>query len=194
MNATYVKAPQSVGSILREARKRLKLGQEEAADSVGVTRTTVSNHERGFSTPDGELLHRYAKLYKLPVHELMDAAGEAPSVTRMSQAALVAMFAILLNLAKQGVDESRLEALHQQLLDPSVRARLAALPVGATEEERVIKGMRFLAVQLLSTEKQEAILPHALRVAEDEVDAAVPDDDSGAAPTRRRKRGARRTR
>ncbi len=42
------------GTMMRQARDRLGLTQAELAEKVGVTQVTISNWEKGKSTPEGE--------------------------------------------------------------------------------------------------------------------------------------------
>lgn len=72
----------SLAEALRENRRRCKMTQEFVAESLGVSRQAVSKWENGTSDPSTSNLFALAKLYGIPVEELLNAAerGEgAPS-------------------------------------------------------------------------------------------------------------------
>ncbi|ANY67277.1 hypothetical protein BBD42_12945 [Paenibacillus sp. BIHB 4019] len=49
---------------LKSLRKRKKLTQEEAANKLGMARTTYSGYERGTSEPDFETLAKISAFYQ----------------------------------------------------------------------------------------------------------------------------------
>lgn len=72
----------SLAEALRENRRRCKMTQEFVAESLGVSRQAVSKWENGTSDPSTSNLFALAKLYGIPVEELLNAVerGEdAPS-------------------------------------------------------------------------------------------------------------------
>lgn len=54
---------------IRELRKRLRLGQEEFADLVGVSQGTISKWERGEDSPRLENVRKLAELAREPVSD-----------------------------------------------------------------------------------------------------------------------------
>ncbi len=56
---------------LKEFRKRAGLSQEEAAERLGVSHSTVSRHERGLQGFTQDDLRHYADLYKCSPVELI---------------------------------------------------------------------------------------------------------------------------
>ena len=64
------------GQLMRRARKDADLSQEEVADAIGLTRTSISNIENGRQKV---LLHTYGKLLQILKLEL------APLIPRTEQ-------------------------------------------------------------------------------------------------------------
>src|SRR4029078_2891096 len=60
-----------VGEPLREARERVKLKQADAAESVGLSRTTLVAIEQGQRRVRIDELRKLASLYKMSINELM---------------------------------------------------------------------------------------------------------------------------
>src|SRR5690348_17253375 len=63
--------PRIVGVRLQEARKARGLTQQEAADDLGVARTTITAMEKGERTVQPGELRRLAALYGRSVHDLL---------------------------------------------------------------------------------------------------------------------------
>lgn len=63
----------SLAEALRENRRRCKMTQEFVAESLGVSRQAVSKWENGASDPSTSNLCELAKLYGVPVEELLSA-------------------------------------------------------------------------------------------------------------------------
>lgn len=63
--------PTEVGERLREARDRVKLKQADAAESVGLSRTTLVAIEQGQRRVRIDELRKLASLYKMSINELM---------------------------------------------------------------------------------------------------------------------------
>ncbi len=63
----------SLAEALRENRRRCKMTQEFVAESLGVSRQAVSKWENGTSDPSTSNLFALAKLYSIPVEELLNA-------------------------------------------------------------------------------------------------------------------------
>ena len=67
----------SLSEALRENRMRCKMTQEFVAESLGVSRQAVSKWENGNSDPSTSNLCELAKLYGVPVEELLNAASSS---------------------------------------------------------------------------------------------------------------------
>lgn len=63
--------PTEVGERLREARDRVKLKQADAAESVGLSRTTLVAIEQGQRRVRIDELRKLANLYRMSINELM---------------------------------------------------------------------------------------------------------------------------
>jgi Zn-dependent peptidase ImmA (M78 family)/transcriptional regulator with XRE-family HTH domain len=63
--------PTEVGERLREARDRVKLKQADAAETVGLSRTTLIAIEQGQRRVRIDELRKLANLYKISINELM---------------------------------------------------------------------------------------------------------------------------
>lgn len=61
----------SLGEALKAHRTRCKMTQEFVAESVGVSRQAVSKWELGTSDPSTSNLFALAKLFGIPVEELL---------------------------------------------------------------------------------------------------------------------------
>ena len=69
----------SLGEVLKEHRVRCKMTQEFVAESLGVSRQAVSKWENGTSDPSTSNLCALAKLYGIPVEELLHETQEEKS-------------------------------------------------------------------------------------------------------------------
>lgn len=56
---------------LKAARVNSGLRQTEAADALGISRSTIQNYENYITTPDIEMAKRMAKLYGVPVDSII---------------------------------------------------------------------------------------------------------------------------
>ncbi len=68
---------QKIGVFLKELRKEKGLTQEQLAETLNVSRRTVSRWETGSNLPDLDLLVEMSDLYKVDLRELFD--GERKS-------------------------------------------------------------------------------------------------------------------
>ena len=59
------------GEVLKKARTRRKLTQEQLADRVGVHKITISRLERGDRQPSMALLQKLARELKVKVPDLL---------------------------------------------------------------------------------------------------------------------------
>jgi transcriptional regulator with XRE-family HTH domain len=63
---------QKIGTFLKELRKEKELTQEQLAETLNVSRRTVSRWETGSNMPDLDLLMEMADLYQVDLRELLD--------------------------------------------------------------------------------------------------------------------------
>ena len=63
---------QKIGSFLKELRKEKELTQEQLAETLNVSRKTVSRWETGSNMPDLDLLMEMADLYQVELRELLN--------------------------------------------------------------------------------------------------------------------------
>lgn len=68
----------SLGEALKENRIRCQMTQEFVAETLGVSRQSVSKWENGSSDPNTSNLIALAKLYKISPEELLECATRAP--------------------------------------------------------------------------------------------------------------------
>jgi len=61
-----------IGSFLKELRREKELTQEQLAETLNVSRRTVSRWETGNNMPDLDLLVEMADLYQVDLRELLD--------------------------------------------------------------------------------------------------------------------------
>ena len=64
----------SLGEALKESRIRCQMTQEFVAETLGVSRQSVSKWENGSSDPNTSNLIALAKLYKISPEELLECA------------------------------------------------------------------------------------------------------------------------
>ena len=63
---------QKIGTFLKELRKEKELTQEQLAETLNVSRRTVSRWETGSNMPDLDLLVEMADLYQVELRELLN--------------------------------------------------------------------------------------------------------------------------
>ena len=68
---------QKIGSFLKELRKEKNITQEQLAETLNVSRRTVSRWETGSNLPDLDLLVEMADFYQVDLRELLN--GERKS-------------------------------------------------------------------------------------------------------------------
>lgn len=90
---------------LRFLRKREKLTQQEMADKLGVSRSTIAMYENGSREPDFETLEAIADLFNVNMSTLLGESEKAPIVS----------------------DESEVSAIFNQLTDANKSAAIAVL-------------------------------------------------------------------
>lgn len=64
---------------IKRVRKERGLSQQELANIIGVKKTSISNYETGYSTPNFKLVHKMAELLELPLSYFLDT-DEAQSL------------------------------------------------------------------------------------------------------------------
>ena len=67
---------QKIGNFLKELRKEKNLTQEQLAETLNVSRRTVSRWETGSNMPDLDLLMEIADLYQVDLRELLNGEGK----------------------------------------------------------------------------------------------------------------------
>ena len=68
----------SLGEALKENRIRCQMTQEFVAETLGVSRQSVSKWENGASDPNTSNLIALSKLYKISPEELLECATRTP--------------------------------------------------------------------------------------------------------------------
>ena len=68
----------SLGEALKENRIRCQMTQEFVAETLGVSRQSVSKWENGSSDPNTSNLIALSKLYKISSEELLECATRTP--------------------------------------------------------------------------------------------------------------------
>lgn len=79
-----------VGERLKARRNELHLTQDQVAESLGITRQTMSNWENGRSYPDIERVIRLSELYALSLDELLK--GDQKMVRHLQENTVVNHF------------------------------------------------------------------------------------------------------
>ncbi len=74
---------QKIGSFLKELRKEKGFTQEQLAESLNVSRRTVSRWETGSNMPDLDLLMEISDLYEVDLREMLN--GERKSEEKMNK-------------------------------------------------------------------------------------------------------------
>ena len=124
-----------LGERLRRARTRLGLTQDEVADAMGMSRPTISQIEAGKRPVNSLELARFARLYRVPVHVLLQEAEEveagAGAYLRLAESATSelkpAWRAVLLDFVEQCEQYAELERM--------VLGRVGDLPVSYEPEK-----------------------------------------------------------
>jgi transcriptional regulator with XRE-family HTH domain len=111
----------TLASNLALARRQTGKSQKVVAQSLGITDVTVSNHERGTTKPDDDLLERYAACYGWSVQELRYGRALPRAV---AEGVPVGAFA---ELSRE---------LPSQLLARAKRAEAEVIDMGADRDER----------------------------------------------------------
>ena len=74
---------QKIGAFLKELRKEKSFTQEQLAETLNVSRRTVSRWETGNNMPDLDLLMEIADLYEVDLREMLN--GERKSEDKMNK-------------------------------------------------------------------------------------------------------------
>lgn len=72
----------SLGEAIKENRIRCQMTQEFVAETLGVSRQSVSKWENGSSDPNTSNLIALAKLYKISPEDLLRCVGNGPGEAR----------------------------------------------------------------------------------------------------------------
>src|SRR5687767_12431857 len=102
--------PVALGPRIHEARTRLGLSVAALAEQAGVSKSLVSQIERGVAAPSLDTVRRLASALQVPVFTLFLTEGESHSVVRRGQ--------------RQSVRYPGSEAV-RELLSPHLRGRMA---------------------------------------------------------------------
>lgn len=78
-----------LGKRLLQLRKSNDVTQEELGRQIGVGKTTISNYETGYSTPDTETISRIADFFNVSVDYLLGRTDEPNDVHQRIESALV---------------------------------------------------------------------------------------------------------
>jgi transcriptional regulator with XRE-family HTH domain len=103
--------PVTVGSRLQEARKARRLTQQDAADALGVARTTIVAMEKGERRLQPAELVRLAELYGRQVHDLVRQ--------RPTQHSFSTVFRVVYTTARLSVQERLADGFARFFLLPS---------------------------------------------------------------------------
>lgn len=80
-------AKRTLGETLKEHRTRCRMTQEFEAESLGVSRQTVSKWENGSADPSTTNLLALAKLYGVPAEELIRGVEANPAAGKAERGA-----------------------------------------------------------------------------------------------------------
>ena len=69
----------SLGEVLKRHRTECRMTQEFVAETLGISRQSVSKWENGSSDPNTSNLIALAKLYKISPEELLECATRTPA-------------------------------------------------------------------------------------------------------------------
>ena len=73
---------QKIGTFMKDLRKEKGFTQEQLAESLNVSRRTVSRWETGMNMPDLDLLMELSDLYEVDLREMLN--GERKSENKMN--------------------------------------------------------------------------------------------------------------
>lgn len=65
-----------IGSIIKELRVEKNINQSELGKLIGVGKTTISNYETGYSSPDQETLIKIADFFNVSVDYLLNRSDD----------------------------------------------------------------------------------------------------------------------
>lgn len=149
---------------LRIARTRKGLSQKQAAKALGITEVTVSNHERGVTTPSVDLVDRYAEEYQVPAallrhgEDLEEALDRAPDpqgdLKEVAERVLrthkvrVWLAAFRSELTRAHADEEEIDRALQLATNASVLTFYSRGKVRALGEDDAITALEAIAVPI----------------------------------------------
>lgn len=68
----------AVGQVIRQQRENMKMTQADFAKRLGLTRTSVTNIERGRQRFGLDTLYVISTILEIPVHALLPPSGAGP--------------------------------------------------------------------------------------------------------------------
>lgn len=161
-------ARQRLAEGLRQARAAAHLTQVQAAEALGITPVTVSNHERGVTEPDEGLIVRYAELYdtrpealrygenwQRRVRDTRDLDLVVAGEVGLSQPVRTFLAETRLELTKGGASDEEIEEAMELLTAPQVRSYFMGGARRDRSEEDVLKGMRALVEAVIKPTLRE---------------------------------------
>ena len=87
---------------LKKIRKGLALHQEQVAEQIGVTRSTISTYENNTRQPSLEMLVRLARLYRVNTDYLLGLSDSASiDLSGLTDNEVELIFALVATLAKK---------------------------------------------------------------------------------------------
>ena len=75
------------GKRLKDARKRVELSQQEAADRIGIAKVSIGNYENNRREPKYEVIRLLANLYDVDINWLI--SGQQPQYAFKDTTALL---------------------------------------------------------------------------------------------------------
>jgi len=93
------------GEKILELRKLKGVSQEELADDLGISQSTISNYERGVNAPDLSTLEKCAQYFNIPIADLIDK--EAKIVYNYQNTGGENVFQIVKNTDKELLEQCK---------------------------------------------------------------------------------------
>ena len=101
----------TVAEILVELRKEKGLTQDEAADRIGIARSTLSGYELGLRNPKYGTLKKFAEFYDVPLSYLADIDEDLTRLKAFSEETLTPGQQLLLQTLKGATEDEILQTV-----------------------------------------------------------------------------------